>query len=71
MGLDVERLKKDMNSPEIKQELTDNYQLAKALNLSGTPSFVLSNKGMTAFDFIPGAAPGNLFQKSVDDVANK
>lgn len=71
VGLNVDQLKKDMNDPAIKQEISANYDLAKALSLVGTPSFVLSNKGLTAFDFIPGAAPQDLFQKSIDDIAKK
>lgn len=71
VGLNVDQLKKDMNDPAIKQELSDNYDLAKALSLVGTPSFVLSNKAMTAFDFIPGAAPADLFNKAVDNISKK
>lgn len=71
VGLNIEQLKKDMNDAAIKKELSDNYDLAKALSLIGTPSFVLSNKAMTEFDFIPGAAPQDLFQKSLDDIAKK
>jgi protein-disulfide isomerase len=71
VGLNVEQLKKDMNDPDIKQQLSTNYDLAKALSLVGTPSFVISNKAMTQFDFIPGAAPADLFQKSIDNIANK
>ena len=71
VGLNIEQLKKDMNDPDIKQELSDNYDLAKALSLVGTPSFVMSNKAMTKFDFIPGAAPADLFQKSIDNIANQ
>lgn len=71
VGLNVEQLKKDMTDPAVKQEISDTYDLAKALNLAGTPSFVLSNKAMTEFDFIPGAAPEQLFQQSVDNIAKK
>lgn len=70
-GLDVEKLKTDMNDPSVKQEIKDNYELAKALGLNGTPSFILSNKNMTQFDFIPGAAPEDSFQKSIDEIAKK
>ncbi len=42
-----------MNDPSIKNEMTQNYDLAKALSLIGTPSFVLGNKALTQFDFIP------------------
>ncbi len=69
VGLNIEQLKKDMNDPSVKQELSTNYDLAKALSLIGTPSFVLSNKDMTQFDFIPGAAPEDLFQQSLDNLS--
>lgn len=71
VGLNVEQLKKDMNDPAVKQELTSTFEVAKALNLAGTPSFVISNKAMTEFDFIPGAAPEKLFLESVDNIAKK
>lgn len=71
VGLNVDQLKKDINGADIKKELSDNFNLAKALNLAGTPSFVLSNKAMTAFDFIPGAAAAQQFQEAVDNIAKK
>jgi protein-disulfide isomerase len=71
VGLNIEQLTKDMQSPDVKKELEDNYALAKALNLAGTPSFVLSNKAKTEFDFIPGAAPADQFQQAVDNIAKK
>lgn len=70
-GLDVAQLQKDMNDAAIKQQLAAVYELAKALNLAGTPSFVISNKAMTQFDFIPGAAPQPVFQKAIDGIAKK
>lgn len=71
VGLNIEQLKKDMNSPEVKQELADNFVLAKALGLVGTPTFVLSNSALTQFDFIPGAAPAQMFQQAVSTIAQK
>lgn len=71
VGLNVDELKKNRDDAAVKQELSDNYELAKALNLAGTPSFVLSNRAMTEFDFIPGAAPPQLFQQALDNIAKK
>jgi len=71
VGLNIDQLKKDMNDPAIKQQIAENYQLAKDLRLVGTPSFVLSNKALTQFDFIPGAAPEDLFLQAVDNIAKK
>lgn len=50
-GLDVERIKKDLASPEIDATLQESEQLAKALAIGGTPSYVLADQ------LIPGALP--------------
>jgi protein-disulfide isomerase len=50
-GLDVERIKKDMSNPEVDATLHGVQELAKALAISGTPSFVLGDA------LIPGALP--------------
>ncbi len=44
VGLDVERLKQDMNAPEIGKALKANLALADALNIHGTPGFVIGNQ---------------------------
>jgi len=44
IGLDVERLKKDMAAPEITKYLADTAQLAQALGITGTPGFVIGDK---------------------------
>jgi protein-disulfide isomerase len=41
-GLDAAKLQADMNSPAITQEINTNKQLADALNLPGTPAFVIA-----------------------------
>ena len=49
LGLNTNQLKKDMADPEIDRILEKTYQLAKALNINGTPAFVIGGK------LIPGA----------------
>ena len=49
VGLDVERLKRDMESPEIDQAVKANLALAEALDIRGTPGFIIGNH------IIPGA----------------
>ena len=39
VGLDVERLKRDMASPEVDQAVKANLALAEALDIRGTPGF--------------------------------
>jgi len=42
-GIDIARLKKDMDAPEIEAAIRKNYELARALNLNGTPSFLIGD----------------------------
>jgi protein-disulfide isomerase len=41
LGLDVARMKKDMEDPEITQQIDTNHGLGKLLELSGTPAFII------------------------------
>jgi len=41
VGLDVDRLQKDMKSPEVEKTLQQDFKLADALGLNGTPSYVI------------------------------
>ena len=42
-GLNVEQLKIDMKNPEIKNQLLQNREIAKLLNLNGTPAFIIGD----------------------------
>ncbi len=42
VGLDIEQLQKDMQSPLIEKKLNDNLQLARTIGLRGTPAFVVA-----------------------------
>jgi protein-disulfide isomerase len=44
MGVDVARLQKDMEGPEVKATLQDNVVLGDKLGLSGTPAFVVGDE---------------------------
>ena len=49
VGLDVDRLKRDMSSPQIDAALRANHTLAEALDITGTPGFVIGDQ------IVPGA----------------
>lgn len=51
LGLDADRLARDMRDPAIERQLEKVRALADALGLGGTPSFVVGDT------LIPGAAP--------------
>ncbi len=43
MGLDMTRLRKDMQSDAVKNMLNTDYALGRALGLNGTPSYVIGD----------------------------
>ena len=69
VGLDTNALKKAMNSPEIQAQLTSNFKLAQALHLIGTPTFVMANKALTEFKFVPGATSEQNLQTLIDQLS--
>jgi protein-disulfide isomerase len=44
VGCDMARVKKDMNSDEVKTTLAEDMKLADALGVSGTPSYVIGDQ---------------------------
>lgn len=69
-GLDVDQLKKDMDSDAVAKELAETQQLAQQLGIMGTPAFIVTStsKPGTADNtaFIPGAAPADSLQSAID-----
>jgi protein-disulfide isomerase len=43
VGLDIERLKIDMNKPELKNQILQNREIAKLIGLNGTPAFIIGD----------------------------
>jgi protein-disulfide isomerase len=72
VGLDMAKLKQDMQSKAITDELASNQALAEKLNLMGTPAFILASTPNGDFNanyeptFIPGAAT----LESLQDLVN-
>ena len=42
-GLNINQLKNDMKNPEIENKLKKNREIAKLLNLNGTPAFIVGD----------------------------
>jgi len=49
VGIDVEKLKKAMQDPAVDKELRRNFEIAEALNINGTPTFIIGKQ------VVPGA----------------
>lgn len=62
IGLDVPQLEKDMDSDEIAEALAETNDLAKALQLQGTPLYLIGDR------IIPGA-PDDLYDQLAENVA--
>ena len=57
LGADMDQLARDVEKPEIKNGLQGNMQLADALSLTGTPSFVVGQDvvvGAVGYDELKG-----------------
>lgn len=72
-GLDMEKLKTDMNSPKVAGILKDNRELAEKIRLMGTPAFVILstpngkyNPSSVDAAFIPGAASEDTLQELIN-----
>lgn len=65
VGLDVDRLKKDMKAPEIAAAIEKNFKLARALGINGTPGFVIGDQ------IIPGAVDLRTLKASVEQAREK
>jgi protein-disulfide isomerase len=49
VGIDIQRLKKDMESPKIEAALKETQALAQALGIEGTPGFIVDTKVNVGF----------------------
>jgi len=56
VGLDIDRLKKDMADPAFDQRFSENVRLARLLGISGTPAFIIGDK------LIPGAVSADALE---------
>ena len=61
VGIDIERIKVDINDPKVESEISSNQEIAKALRLSGTPAFIIGA------ELVPGATDLETLKSMVDD----
>lgn len=69
VGLNVEKLKKDMNSDAVSEQLKTNFKLAQDLSVSGTPAFFIGKtdaKENKDVEFILGEMSQTELQTSID-----
>lgn len=49
IGLDIERLRADMEAPEVQDHIDESMRLTQALGFNGTPSFVIGDALVPGF----------------------
>ena len=62
IGLDIQKLKIDMNNSDIAKRLNQNREIAKILNLNGTPAFIIGDV------IYPGALTKNNLKEIIKKV---
>ena len=61
VGLDLEQLRADMERDEVVGEITANMELARQLQINGTPAFIVGDQ------VIPGAVPQAALEAAVSE----
>jgi protein-disulfide isomerase len=61
VGLDIDRMKVDMKSPDVEAEIQRSTQIARQLGLTGTPGFIVGT------ELVPGATDLATLKSMVDD----
>lgn len=62
-GANVDLVKKEMMAPEIEAQIKKNMELAHALDISSTPSFVVADANGNAARILSGAIEGQMFRQ--------
>lgn len=74
VGLNVEQLKTDMNTPAIDKQIKDTYKLAQDLQLIGTPVFFVGKTKLVSKDAKASEiafVPGQIDQAQLQDIIKK
>ena len=59
VGLDVQRLRRDMDDPAIEEYLDETIRLARILGIGGTPAFMIGDT------LVPGAVGGDRLKELI------
>ncbi|MGE5540197.1 MAG: DsbA family protein [Gemmatimonas sp.] len=65
VGIDIERLRADMDAPEITEILRANFALAQSLKVDGTPAYVIGDR------MVSGITSAAQFQAMADELRAK
>ena len=60
LGLNLDRFRKDLDSPEIRKRIDDDAKDAASVGITGTPGFLINGK------YVSGAKPFEAFKTLID-----
>lgn len=67
-GIDIAKLKQIIKSQENIKKIKNNFELAKTLDLFGTPTIFITNADKTKIEVIPGQASAEDLQNIINEV---
>ncbi|MBA2653590.1 MAG: DsbA family protein [Gammaproteobacteria bacterium] len=67
-GLNTQQLETDMKSKIVEDQINDNFKLAQALGLLGTPAFIVSNRSGSHVEYVPGAVTIESLKQAITQV---
>ena len=65
IGLDVDRFRDDLDSPEAEQAVQDDFAEGQAIGVTGTPAFVINGVPVI------GAQPTEVFERTIEKAAEE
>lgn len=65
LGMDLDQLKKDMQADDVTKEIISTRQIAKSLDITGTPAFIIGEQ------ILPGAVPAEALKDAVKEARAK
>lgn len=71
VGLDIEKMKKDMKSKKVTSQLNENINLARDLKISGTPSFYVGKtnaKSQREINYVLGEMSATELQDAINKI---
>lgn len=71
VGLNIKRLKKDMNDPQVEKIIEANMKLAQKIGVMGTPAFIIANNTDDESKFMSQFAPGAIQKSNLISMISK
>lgn len=67
-GIDTAQLQSDMKTKIVDDQINDNFKLAQALGLLGTPAFIVANRNGSHIEYVPGSVTLDSLKQTISQV---